>query len=407
MKSPKIRFKEFQNEWNLTTLGEVGEIVGGGTPDTSNLKFWGDDIVWVTPTEIKNKYIFGSQRKISKLGLENSSAKLLEKNTILITSRATIGEIAITKVKCATNQGFQSLKLKKEHNYEFFYYALLLCKNKMLTVANGSTFVEISASQMKNLKTKIPTDLKEQNAIGEFFRKMDGILDLENSRFKKLENFKKTMLDKLFVKDGADEPQIRLGSFKGEWNSRILGDIGETYCGLSGKNKDDFGHGNAKFVPYINIFQNSIVNLAKLEKIEIDKRQNSVKNGDIFFTTSSETPQEVAMSSVYLGNEENIYLNSFCFGFRPKEFLNSYFLAYFFRSHYFRDKVISLAQGISRYNISKNKMMELKIRIPNDIKEQEKIGEFFRKMDGILEFSQKKITKLENIKKYLLNKMFV
>ena len=202
-------------------------------------------------------------------------------------------------------------------------------------------------------------------------------------------------------------PKIRFKEFQNEWNSRILGDIGETYCGLSGKNKDDFGHGNAKFVPYINIFQNSIVNLAKLEKIEIDKRQNSVKNGDIFFTTSSETPQEVAMSSVYLGNEENIYLNSFCFGFRPKEFLNSYFLAYFFRSHYFRDKVIPLAQGISRYNISKNKMMELKIRIPNDIKEQEKIGEFFRKIDGILEFSQKKITKLENIKKYLLNKMFV
>ena len=389
MKSPKIRFKEFQNEWNSRILGEVGEIVAGGDIDKNKILSKG--IYPVYANALTNDGIVGYYNDYFRISAP----------AVTITGRGEVG-YAQARFKNFTPV-VRLLSLKTNNNVSF-----IACSINRKKIAVESTSVpQLTKPTLSNIKIRIPSDIKEQEAIGEFFRKMDGILDLENSRFKKLENFKKTMLDKLFVKDGADEPQIRLGSFKGEWNSRILGDIGGTYCGLSGKNKDDFGHGNAKFVPYINIFQNSIVNLAKLEKIEIDKRQNSVKNCDIFFTTSSETPQEIAMSSVYLGNEENIYLNSFCFGFRPKEFLNSYFLAYFFRSHYFRDKVIPLAQGISRYNISKNKMMELKIRIPNDIKEQEKIGEFFRKIDGILEFSQKKITKLENIKKYLLNKMFV
>ncbi|MCI6564995.1 restriction endonuclease subunit S [Campylobacter sp.] len=396
MKSPKIRFKEFQNEWNLTTLGEVGEIVGGGTPDTSNLKFWGDDIVWVTPTEIKNKYIFGSQRKISKLGLENSSAKLLEKNTILITSRATIGEIAITKVKCATNQGFQSLKLKKEHNYEFFYYALLLCKNKMLTVANGSTFVEISASQMKNLKTKIPTDLKEQNAIGEFFRKIDGILDLENSRFKKLKNFKKTMLDKLFVKDGADEPQIRLGSFKGEWNSRILGDIFKERAERSAVG-ELLSVSILKGVTKFN-------ELNRWDKSSQDKSNYKVvKKGDIAYN-SMRMWQGASGLSKYDGIVSPAYTI-----LEPCENTNSLFFSYMFKKDEMLYKFRIKSQGLTSdtWNLKYTNLKSIEVRIPSDIKEQEAIGEFFRKIDGILEFSQKKITKLENIKKYLLNKMFV
>ncbi|WP_086235677.1 restriction endonuclease subunit S [Campylobacter devanensis] len=394
MKSPKIRFKEFQNDWNSRILGEVcNKFDNLRIPIAENLRKKGN-IPYYGANGIQD-YVDGYTHDGEFVLIAEDGANDIKNYPVQYVN----GKIWVNN-HAHVLQGKNGIL-----NNIFLNYSISSINFEPFLVGGGRA--KLNASVMDNLTFRIPSDIKEQEKIGEFFRKIDGILDLENSRFKKLENFKKTMLDKLFVKDGADEPQIRLGSFKGEWNSRILGDIGETYCGLSGKNKDDFGHGNAKFVPYINIFQNSIVNLAKLEKIEIDKRQNSVKNGDIFFTTSSETPQEVAMSSVYLGNEENIYLNSFCFGFRPKEFLNSYFLAYFFRSHYFRDKVIPLAQGISRYNISKNKMMELKIRIPNDIKEQEAIGEFFRKMDGILEFSQKKITKLENIKKYLLNKMFM
>lgn len=174
------------------------------------------------------------------------------------------------------------------------------------------------------------------------------------------------------------------------WEQRELGDIGETYTGLSGKTKEDFGHGDAKFVTYMNVFSNSIADSAMTESVEIDKKQNEVKYGDVFFTTSSETPDEVGMSSVWLENSENTYLNSFCFGYRPNENINPYYMAYMLRSENVRKSIIFLAQGISRYNISKNKMMEISVPLPN-LDEQQKIGDYFRNLDNLITLHQRKL----------------
>ena len=172
------------------------------------------------------------------------------------------------------------------------------------------------------------------------------------------------------------------------WEQRKLGDIGETYTGLSGKTKEDFGHGDAKFVTYMNVFSNSIADSAMTESVEIDKKQNEVKYGDVFFTTSSETPDEVGMSSVWLENSENTYLNSFCFGYRPSENINPYYMAYMLRSENVRKSIIFLAQGISRYNISKNKMMEISVPLPN-LDEQQKIGDYFHDLDTLITLHQR------------------
>ena len=159
---------------------------------------------------------------------------------------------------------------------------------------------------------------------------------------------------------------------------------------MSGKTKEDFGHGCAKFVTYMNVFSNPIATLDKTEPIEIDSKQNEVKYGDIFFTTSSETPEEVGMSSVWLENKANIYLNSFCFGYRPIEKNNPYYMAYMLRANNFRSKMTLLAQGISRYNISKNAAMDIKIQLPK-IKEQESIGKLFYKIDNLITLHQRKL----------------
>ena len=172
------------------------------------------------------------------------------------------------------------------------------------------------------------------------------------------------------------------------WEQRKLGDIGETYTGLSGKTKEDFGHGDAKFVTYMNVFSNSIADSVMTESVEIDKKQNEVKYGDVFFTTSSETPDEVGMSSVWLENSENTYLNSFCFGYRPSKNINPYYMAYMLRSENVRKSIIFLAQGISRYNISKNKMMEISVPLPN-LNEQQKIGDYCRNLDSIITLHQR------------------
>ena len=201
------------------------------------------------------------------------------------------------------------------------------------------------------------------------------------------------------------EPRCFLGSFDFSWEQRKLGDIGETYTGLSGKTKADFGHGQARFVTYMNVFSNPISNPEMTEPIEIDPKQNEVEVGDVFFTTSSETPEEVGMSSVLLEKRGKTYLNSFCFGFRPSEKIDSYYLAYMLRSESAREKIILLAQGISRYNISKNKVMEIAVSLPS-LDEQKLIGQYFRQLDNLITLHQRKCALLFSSFQALISMMF-
>lgn len=186
----------------------------------------------------------------------------------------------------------------------------------------------------------------------------------------------------------SDAPAIRFKGFSDAWEQRKLGEMGQTYTGLSGKTKDDFGHGQARFVTYMNVFSNPISNPEMTEPIEIDPKQNEVEVGDVFFTTSSETPEEVGMSSILLEKRGKTYLNSFCFGFRPSEKIDSYYLAYMLRSESTRAKIILLAQGISRYNISKNKVMEIAVSLPS-LDEQKMIGQYFSQLDNLITLHQR------------------
>ena len=171
------------------------------------------------------------------------------------------------------------------------------------------------------------------------------------------------------------------------WEQRKLGDVGKTFTGLSGKTSTDFGHGDGRFLPYLNIFNNPIADVSFLESIEIDNSQNQIQYGDVFFTTSSETPEEVGMSSIWLGNSDNIYLNSFCFGFRPVIKFDPFYFGYLLRSNSFRKPVTILAQGISRFNISKNKVMEISIPLPSK-DEQSRVGKLLYDLDNLITLHQ-------------------
>lgn len=201
-------------------------------------------------------------------------------------------------------------------------------------------------------------------------------------------------------------PRLRFRGFSEDWEHRKVEELGDTFTGLTGKTKEDFGHGDATFVTYINVFSNPITDLKMTESVEIDAKQNQVEYGDIFFTTSSETPEEVGMSSVWLGNEANVYLNSFCFGYRPVTELAPYYMAFMLRSPNVRKKFIFLAQGISRYNISKNRVMDIEIPVPN-IDEQRKVGQFFKDIDDLITLHQNKLDQLKTLKKTYLQNMFI
>ncbi|MFR9597370.1 MAG: restriction endonuclease subunit S, partial [Rikenellaceae bacterium] len=194
---PNLRFPEFSGEWEEYKLGDIADVIGGGTPETDKPNYWNGKYVWFTPTEIgKVKYVSGSMRTISELGLKNSSAKLLPIGTILLSTRATIGECSIALLECTTNQGFQSLIAKPNINNEFLYYLALTLKRELLTKANGSTFLEISASEIRNIRRAIPS-IEEQKKTTSLLSLIDERIATQKKIIDSLESLIKGLNDKI------------------------------------------------------------------------------------------------------------------------------------------------------------------------------------------------------------------
>ena len=197
---PKVRFLNFTDTWEQRKLCEVSSIVSGGTPDTKKEEYWDGNIDWYAPAEISEQiYVNDSERKISELGLKNSSAKLLPANkTILFTSRAGIGKMAILAHDACTNQGFQSLVLN-DNNVPYFVYSMgNQIKLKANKLASGSTFAEISGRVLGNIELFFP-DKNEQMQIGSLFSKLDNLITLHQRKCDKLKEVKKYMLQNMFA----------------------------------------------------------------------------------------------------------------------------------------------------------------------------------------------------------------
>ena len=186
---PNLRFPEFIKPYSQTTISKLATIVGGGTPDTTVQEYWNGGIQWFTPSEIgKNKYADKSERTISQEGLNNSSAKLLPINTILLSTRATIGESSIAKEECCTNQGFQSLIANEEIVcYEYLYYLVATLTKELIRKSCGSTFLEISANEVRKIKTFIP-NLEEQRKVSSLLSLIDERIATQIKIIEKLES---------------------------------------------------------------------------------------------------------------------------------------------------------------------------------------------------------------------------
>lgn len=190
-----------------------------------------------------------------------------------------------------------------------------------------------------------------------------------------------------------------------KWNEKILGELGYTYAGLSGKTKNDFGKGKP-FIPFMNIMTNGIIDTKFLNYVEVlpNEKQNVVKKGDLFFTTSSETPEEVGMTSVLLEDIGECYLNSFCFGFRLYNFddLLPEFAPYLFHASEVRKQIINLGQGYTRFNLPKTELLKrLKLKLPS-LPEQKKISRILSIMNAAIEKNEEAIKKYKAIKQGIL-----
>lgn len=200
--SRELRFKRDDGsgfpDWEERRLGEVATIVGGGTPDTGNDKLWNGGVAWFTPSEIKRKYLVNSARTISTRGVKQSSAKLLPVGTLLLSTRATVGDVGISANECATNQGFQSLIINPDHYNEFWYYWVVWHKKEFLRRAAGSTFLEISKFSVGSIPVQVPARA-EQQKIADFLSALETKIEAVAGQIEKVEAFKKGLLQKMFV----------------------------------------------------------------------------------------------------------------------------------------------------------------------------------------------------------------
>lgn len=188
-----------------------------------------------------------------------------------------------------------------------------------------------------------------------------------------------------------------------------MADIGETYSGLSGKSAEDFGRGEP-YITYLNVYQNDIINesMVGFVVIQDDENQNKVKYGDMLFTLSSETANEVGVVSVYLNNNNDKYLNSFCFGYRLNDFqtLNPEYLPYCFSSTRFRKHILPFAQGSTRYNLQKADFIKSKFHVPT-MPNQKLIANIMYAYNTKLNIERNLLTKHSEQKSYLLQQLFI
>ena len=391
---PKLRFPGFTEPWEQRKFGELFILKSGVAFKLSEYTKTGIPI------------INGESIKAGKISLEKvnylpneyqykyQECLLFPGDIVLGLNRPIIdGELKISRIPsdiktCLLYQraGKIIFKVNMEEN---FTYQLL--SKEVLTFtrreAVGSDQPFITTTKLNKWNLYLPVKDEERRKIGNLLDNINNIITLHQRKLEHLKLKKKSLLQKLFPKEGEVYPELRFPGFTAPWEQRKLGDMGKTFNGLAGKTKEDFGHGAAQYVTYLNVFQNTMSDLSMTEKIEIDKSQNEVQYGDILFTTSSETPEEVGMSSVWLGKMLNTYLNSFCFGYRPMVDIDHHFIGNLLRSSYVRNKMKILAQGISRYNISKNKVMDLEIALPSK-EEQKLIGSVLNYTDNLITLHQ-------------------
>lgn len=197
---PNLRFKQFNDKWKYKKLGEVADIVSGGTPDTTKHDYWNGSINWYTPAEVGNKiFVSDSQRKITNIGLENSSAKILPVGTVLFTSRAGIGKTAILKEKGSTNQGFQSIVPKQKFLDSYFIFSMSnILKKYGESHGAGSTFLEISGKELAKAKISLPS-ITEQKHISKVLFKLDTIITFQKQKIDNLKKLKQFLLQNMFI----------------------------------------------------------------------------------------------------------------------------------------------------------------------------------------------------------------
>ena len=400
-KVPELRFKGFTDDWEERKLGELSNIVGGGTPSTSNSEYWDGDIDWYAPAEIgEQRYVSKSKKTITELGLKKSSARILPVGTVLFTSRAGIGNTAILGKEATTNQGFQSIVPNPNKLDSYFIYSRTneLKRYGEVTGA-GSTFVEISGKQMSKMSIMVP-ELSEQKKIGSFFEQLDNTIALHQRKLDLLKEQKKGYLQKMFPKNGAKVPELRFAGFADDWEERKLSSM-TNY--KNGKSHEDKQSTSGK-LELINLNSISISGGLKHSGKFIDEADDTLQKDDLVMILSDVGHGDLLGRVALIPEDDRFVLNQRVALLRPNTTADPQFLFSYINAHQYYFK--AQGAGMSQLNISKGSVENFISFVPI-IEEQKKIGAFFKQLDDTITLHQRKLDLLKEQKKGFLQKMFI
>jgi type I restriction enzyme S subunit len=399
---PALRFPEFRDGegWKIVSLGEVCDVVGGGTPDTKEDSYWNGDILWLTPSEVGNRFISDSCRKITLSGLKNSSAKLLPAGSIVLTTRATLGEMSILVTEASTNQGFQSLVPKLGTNKDYIYYLQPIIKEQCLRFSKGSTFLEVSSTSVKNFKIPF-TSNKEQEKVADCLGSMDDLISSVADKIETLKEYKKGLMQQLFPAEGKTIPAIRFPEFQNarEWKQIKLRDVGEPLMckRILKEQTTNEAVGNIPFYKIGTFGGNPDAYISK-DILEDYKRKYSYPNkGDILISAAGTIGRLVVFDGkpayfqdsniVWIGNSETKILNAFLY-------------------RVYQTLKWQTSDGGIVSRLYNSDLKNMTIIFPENKIEQQKIADCLLSVDELISTEIAKLDQLKAHKKGLMQQLF-
>lgn len=395
-KTPKLRFKEFSDDWELRKLSELGEIMTGSTPSTSKSEYYSEvGIPWVTPTDINSQTISVTPRKLSEEGMK--VGRVVPANTILCTCIASIGKNTLLTVKGSFNQQINSLTPYEENDAYFLLTESELWSDKMKRMAASGTMQIVNKTEFSELTTMVPKT-EEQKKIGDYFKNLDNLITLHQRKLEKLRGLKKAYLEKMFPKKGTLYPELRFSGFTDAWEQRKVSEITTSYSGGTPKSGTaEYYDGNIPFIRSGEIYSNK----TELFITELGLNNSSAKMvhvGDILYALYGATSGEVSRARL------DGAINQAILAVLPNEEINADFLVEWFRKE--KENIIATYLQGGQGNLSAQIIKDLMVDIPSS-GEQKKIGDYFTNLNNLITLHQRKLDKLKQIKSGYLNSMFI
>ena len=401
---PNLRFKEFQGEWEKTTIGEIATIKNGPFGSVLHAEDYVDEGMPIVTTE----HFKSGNLPLSKNGIPQVSEDdycrlkgyMLETDDIVFSR---VGSVDINAHVEHVQQGWlfsgRVLRVRpiKSVNSLCLHYVLSTesVKRDIRNRAVGQTMPSINTPILSNTGIYMSQSEAEQKKIANLLSLIDERISTQNKIIDKLQSLIKGLNDSLYAQYGGKV----LTSFA---------ELGTSYSGLSGKSAQDFGSGKP-FITYLNVYSNNVINENEFQYVAIkdDEKQNVAEYGDVLFTLSSETPREVGIGSVYLGKEK-VYLNSFCFGIHITNMEVAFppYLSYYVSSTAFRKFIYPYAQGSTRFNLCKADFEKASIKLPT-LENQKRIYSILSHIDNKIITERQMLDLYNSQKQYLLRQMFI